>query len=455
MTTLSNAIATVRRTQPLLVKGSVGAVKGMTVLVEDLPVPVGAMVSIHSSAGLRTDPVPGEVVGFTKDHAVIMLLGQTGGIRAGDRVHAEQSSPTVGVSRFMLGRVIDGLGRPIDGGPLIRDAHPVLLSPDPVSPMRRQRINRALATGVRAMDVMTTLGRGQRLGIFAGPGVGKSTLLGTIARRTAADVNVIALVGERGREVKDFIEHSLGPEGLARSVVVAATGDESPLLRLRAAKLACATAEFFRDLGKDVLLMMDSITRFAHAQRQIGLSIGEPPATKGYTPSVFAALAGLLERAGTLQGGGSITGLYTILVEGDDMTEPVSDAARGILDGHVILSRKLAQRAHYPAIDVLDSVSRVADDVTEPAHQQARRQILRLLAVYCEVEDLVQIGAYARGSNPEADVAIELYPAITELLRQSASEAPTFEQSKAALLRLSEQAGSIASRLARSRARAA
>ena len=384
-----------------------------------------------------------------------MLLGQTGGIRAGDRVHAEQSSPTVGVSRFMLGRVIDGLAKPIDGGPAIRDIHPVPLSPEPVSAMKRKRINRALATGVRAMDVMTTLGRGQRLGIFAGPGVGKSTLLGTIAKRTAADVNVIALIGERGREVKDFIEHALGAEGLKRSVVIVATGDESPLLRLRAARLACSVAEFFRDLGKDVLLMMDSITRFAHAQRQIGLSVGEPPATKGYTPSVFAAMAGLLERAGTLQTGGSITGLYTILVEGDDMTEPVSDAARGILDGHVILSRKLAQKAHYPAIDVLDSVSRVADDVTEPAHQAARRQILRLMAVYREVEDLVQIGAYARGSNPEADVAIELQPMINELLRQNGADAPTFDQAKASLLKLADQATAVATRLARSRTRAA
>ena len=455
MTTLSSAIATVHRTQPLLLKGSVSAVRGMSVLVEDFPVPVGAMVTIHSSAGVRAEPVPGEVVGFTKDHAVIMLLGQTGGIRAGDCVHAEQSSPTVGVSRFMLGRVIDGLAKPIDGGPTIRDIHPVPLSPEPVSAMKRKRINRALATGVRAMDVMTTLGRGQRLGIFAGPGVGKSTLLGTIAKRTAADVNVIALIGERGREVKDFIEHALGAEGLKRSVVIVATGDESPLLRLRAARLACSVAEFFRDLGKDVLLMMDSITRFAHAQRQIGLSVGEPPATKGYTPSVFAAMAGLLERAGTLQTGGSITGLYTILVEGDDMTEPVSDAARGILDGHVILSRKLAQKAHYPAIDVLDSVSRVADDVTEPSHQAARRQILRLMAVYREVEDLVQIGAYARGSNPEADVAIELQPMINELLRQSSLDAPTFDQAKAALLKLADQANAVATRLARSRTRAA
>ncbi|MBY0113914.1 MAG: FliI/YscN family ATPase [Phycisphaerales bacterium] len=455
MTTLAGAIATVRRTQPMLVIGQVVSIRGMTVLVEDLPLPVGSLVSIRSRAGVEHAVTFGEVVGFTREHAVVMLLGQTGGIRAGDRVFGEQSSPTVGVSRQMLGRVLDGLARPIDNAGPILDTHPVPLSPDPVSAMKRRRISQPLATGIRAMDTMTTLGRGQRLGIFAGPGVGKSTLLGTIARRTAADVNVIALIGERGREVKDFIDHALGPEGLARSVVIVATGDESPLLRLRAAKLACSCAEFFRDLGRDVLLMMDSITRFAHAQRQIGLSVGEPPATKGYTPSVFSTLAALLERAGTLESGGSITGLYTILVEGDDMTEPISDAARGILDGHVILSRKLAQKAHFPAIDVLDSVSRVADDVTDGQQQAARRHILRLMAVYREVEDLVQIGAYAKGTNPEADVAIELMPQINEHLRQAKGQTPSFEESRANLVRLAELAQSIMARNAKSRPRAA
>lgn len=454
MTTLSSALSTIRRTQPLRIVGSVAALRGMSVLVEDLPAPVGAIVSIRSG-NLNQNAVQGEIVGFTKEHAVVMLLGQTGGIRPGDRVYAEQSSPTVNVSRLMLGRVLDGTGRPIDGGPAIRDTHPVPLNPEPISPMLRKRIRQSLATGVRALDGMTTLGRGQRLGIFAGPGVGKSTLLGNIAKRTAAEVNVIALIGERGREVKDFIEHALGAEGLARSIVIVATGDEAPLLRLRAARLACSVAEFFRDLGKDVLLMMDSITRFAHAQRQIGLSVGEPPATKGYTPSVFAAMASLLERAGSLQSGGSITGLYTILVEGDDMTEPISDAARGILDGHVILSRKLAQKAHFPAIDVLDSVSRVADDVTDAAHQQARRHIMRLMAVYRDVEDLVQIGAYARGSNPEADVAIELNAPINDMLRQSSSDVATLDQARHSLLKLSEQATAVAARQTKARGRAA
>src|SRR5690606_17694614 len=352
----------------------------------------------------------------------VMLLGQTFGIRAGDRVVGEQAAPTAPVGPYLLGRVIDGLGRPIDGKGPIPDTVARPINPEPLGALRRRRITEPMHTGVRAVDLMTTLGRGQRLGVFAGPGVGKSTLMGTIAKRASSHVSVIALIGERGREVGDFIQHSLGPEGLARSVVVVATSDESPLLRIRAALVACTAAEFFRDQGKDVMLMMDSVTRVAHAQRQIGLSVGEPPATKGFTPSVFASLALLLERAGAVEPApgqtraGSITGLYTILVEGDDMTEPIADAARGILDGHIILSRRLAQRAHYPAIDVLDSVSRVADDVCDLAHIEARRQIVRLMAVYRDVEDLVQIGAYAPGSNPEADVAIEYRARIVELL---------------------------------------
>jgi flagellum-specific ATP synthase len=302
-------------------------------------------------------------------------------------------------------------------------------------------------TGVRALDLMTTIGRGQRMGIFAGPGVGKSTLLGTIARHAASDVNVIALIGERGREVGDFLSHNLGPEGLARSVVVVATGDQSPLLRIRAAHVACAAAEFFRDQGRDVMLMMDSVTRFAHALRQVGLSVGEPPATKGFTPSVFAGLALLLERAGAItprpgqERGGSVTGLYTILVEGDDMTEPVSDAARGILDGHVTLSRRLAQRAHYPAIDVLDSISRVAEDICDRAHVEARRQIMRLSAVYREAEDLIQIGAYAPGSNAEIDTAIEYRPQILELLQQRRDENEPFDQARSRLVKIALESG--------------
>jgi flagellum-specific ATP synthase len=300
---------------------------------------------------------------------------------------------------------------------------------------------------VRAIDLMTTVGRGQRLGIFAGPGVGKSTLMGSIARRTAADVSVIALIGERGREVRDFIEHALGAEGLARSVVVCATSDESPLMRIRAALAATSIAEWFRDQGADVMLMMDSVTRFAQAQRQVGLAVGEPPATKGYTPSVFASLPLLLERAGAVDGAGSITAFYAILVEGDDMTEPIADAARGILDGHIILSRRLAQKGHYPAIDVLDSISRVANEVSDKQHIAARQQLQKLIAAYAEVEDLINIGAYAKGSNPTVDAAIQLKPKIDAILQQQSHDGDNFEASKKRLLQLAVESGALIQQL--------
>jgi flagellum-specific ATP synthase len=474
---LAPQIAAMESVQPMRLTGRVSALRGLTVLVEDLPMPVGSLVSIRGEPGAgRRAPVLGEIVGFTREHAIVMLLGQTGGIRAGDPVVGEQAAQTVPVGDRMLGRIIDGLARPIDGlGPIHETVARPLHAP-PLGPMQRRRIVQAMHTGVRAIDLMATLGRGQRIGIFSGPGVGKSTLLGQIARHASADVNVIALIGERGREVGDFIEHSLGPAGLAKSVVVVATGDESPLLRIRAALLACSVAEHFRDQGRDVMLTMDSVTRFAHAQRQVGLSVGEPPATKGYTPSVFSSLAILLERAGAVQnsrgaeqqssrlgpdqeekarGGGSITGLYTVLVEGDDMTEPVADAARGILDGHLILSRKLVQRAHYPAIDILDSVSRVADDVSDPLHVNARRQIARLMAQYRDVEDLVQIGAYARGSNPQADVAIDFQPRIRELLQQGKDERQAFEQARGVMVKLALESGDALQRRTRELAGAA
>lgn len=437
-------------TQCLLprVVGVVAELRGLMVLVDDLPLPVGALVSIRPASRVleraieRELAVYGEVVGFTRERALVMLLGQTTGIKPGDSVLSEEVHQTALVGPRLLGRVVDGLGRPIDGKGPVAEPVRMPINPVPIPAMSRRRINQALHTGLRSVDLMTTMGRGQRLGLFAGPGVGKSTLMGQIAQRSDADVNVIALIGERGREVKDFIEHSLGSKGLARSVVVVATGDESPVLRIRAAKLACSAAEHFRDNGLDVLLMMDSVTRFAHAQRQIGLSVGEPPASKGYTPSVFSQLALLLERAGAVEsasGKGSITGLYTILVEGDDMTEPVADAARGILDGHVILSRKLAQRGHYPAVDVLDSISRVLDDVTDKDHQTARRQVIRMLAKYRQIEDLVQIGAYARGSDPEADVAIDAFPKFEALLRQERVDPEPFAVSREAMLKLARE----------------
>lgn len=463
------------RVQPMRLTGCVAALRGMTILVRDLPMPVGSLVMIRrgSAVGIGPDQPErlasmlsnaadlGEIIGFDGAHSVVMMLAGTamggGGIRPGDRVVGLQAAQTVSASDALLGRVVNGLGKPIDGkGPIEGGAAAArLIDPDPIGPLDRRRISEPMYTGVRAIDLFATLGRGQRMGIFAGPGVGKSTLLGAVARNAAADVAVIGLIGERGREVRDFLEHNLGEDGLRRSVVVVATGDESPLLRVRAAQAACAFAEHFRDQGKAVVLIMDSVTRFAHAQRQIGLSVGEPPATRGYTPSVFSGLARLLERAGAVeprrQGGvpgGSITGLYSVLVEGDDMTEPVADAARGILDGHLILSRSLAQRAHYPAIDILDSISRVADDVTDAQHQAARRQLVRILAGYKSVEDLVQIGAYARGSNPDSDIAIEYHRAINDLLQQNLHEpvgdggtAAAFDQWRSIALKLAIQAG--------------
>ncbi len=444
---LGAQIQSVRAAQPMRLTGRVAALRGLTVLVRDLPMPVGSLVGVctlDTPAG--TTGSPGEVIGFDGRQSIVMMLGSVAGIRSGDAVVGLHSRQTIGVGPGMLGRVLNGLGEPIDGkGPML-GLSPRPLDASPVTPLSRARIKRALATGVRAIDLMTTLGRGQRMGVFAGPGVGKSTLLGSIARGTEADVVVVALIGERGREVQDFIANNLGPAGMRKAVLVAATSDESPLLRVRAAMAGCAIAEYFRDQGLSVLLIMDSVTRYAHAQRQIGLSVGEPPATRGYTPSVFSTLARLLERAGQVAGptgeaAGSITGLYSVLVEGDDMTEPIADAARGILDGHIMLSRTLAQRNHYPAIDVLDSISRIADDVVDPAHAHARRQLVRLLAAYKQVEDLVQIGAYAKGSSPEADVAIKYHQQIVSLLQQGTREQEPFDAARKRMIALAIEAG--------------
>lgn len=436
---LSAQFEALARTEPLGLVGRVAALRGMVVLVRDLPVPVGSVVRVDGRPGAQR--IEGEVIGFDGEHSIVMALSASAGIRPGDRVVTMNAAATVGVGKRLLGRVIDGVGRPIDDLGPVGETTPAALDPEPLRAMKRKRITEPMTTGVRAIDLMTPLGRGQRMGVFAGPGVGKSTLLGWIAKKASSDVNIVALIGERGREVKDFIAHSLGPEGLARTIVVVATGDESPLMRVRAARTACAAAEHFRDQGKSVLLMMDSVTRLAHAQRQIGLSVGEPPATRGYTPSVFSLMARILERAGSVEGSGSITGLYTVLVEGDEMTEPVADAARGILDGHIILSRKLAQRGHFPAIDVLDSVSRVAEDVSDPSHIAARRQVLRLLAGYRDVEDLVQIGAYAKGANPESDIAIAYNAAIIEMLKQNPGEPGTPADARQRMVKLAVEAG--------------
>ena len=440
MTLLAPAWQVLESIQSREISSRVTSVRGQTVMTESLSLPVGAMVRLESGGRSRTITF-GEVIAADQGGTIIMLFSSATGLAPGDRIIALHTAPTASLSPSMLGRILDGLGRPIDGlGPL-RDVEMRPIMPRPMPSLNREPITRPLATGVRAIDGMLTAGKGQRLGVFAGPGVGKSTLLGSIARNTQADVSIIALIGERGREVREFIERTLGPEGLARSVVFVSTGDESPLMRIRAAMVATAAAELFRDQGRHVVLIMDSITRLCQAQRQIGLAAGEPPTTKGYTPSVFALLPTLLERAGAVQGSGSITGFYAVLVEGDDMTEPISDAARSILDGHISLTRKFANKGHYPAIDILDSVSRVADSVCTSTHIQALRQVSRLMSIYGEIEDLINIGAYVRGSNPECDVAIDFKPRIDAILQQSSSDASSFDATVKALTNVAVEAG--------------
>lgn len=414
------------------VSGRVCEVTGLTVVAEGLPLPVGALCRIDIGQG---DSLGAQVVGIRGHQAVLMTLREPLGIAVGDKVVSTVGLQHVPVGRQMLGTILDGLGRPIGGVtefaveahyPVFRDAPPAL---------SREPIVDTLSTGIRAIDAMHTIGCGQRLGIFAGTGVGKSVLLGMITRFTSADVAVVALVGERGREVGDFIRRDLSEVGMSRCVLVVSTSDQSPVLRVRAAFVATAVAEYFRDLGKNVLLMMDSTTRMAMAQRQIGLSAGEPPTTKGYPPSVFALLSKLLERSGRTERG-SITGLYTVLVEGDDITEPVSDAVRGILDGHVWLSRALANRGHYPAVDVLESISRVMPDIVDDEHLSATATIRRVLAVWNDIEDLVNIGAYAAGTNVEFDVAVAMKPAIDDYLRQAIDERAVFSDVREGLVAL-------------------
>ncbi len=436
MTQLDAQIETIRNLQTYELRGTVAAVRGLAIYVDDLSAPVGALVRFVERGG--GEPRRGEVIGFEGARSVVMLFGTADGIAPGTPVVAEQSAQTVGVSDSLLGRVIDGLGRPIDGRPAPDDCIPRPLDPPPTTALQRRRIKEPLPTGVRVVDAMVTVGKGQRLGIFSGPGVGKSTLIASVARNTAADVSVIALVGERGREVREFIEESLGAQGLARSVVVVSTGDESPLLRVRASMVACAVAEHFRDRGADVLFMMDSLTRLAQAQRQIGLTVGEQPATKGYTPSVFAMLPRLLERAGAIEGCGSITGFYSVLVEGDDLTEPISDAARSVLDGHLSLSRRLASRGHFPAVDLTESISRVAENVCDEPHREARRLITRLVAAWAEAEELINIGAYAHGSNADCDVAITMKPRIDAFLCQEVHQNAPYPETCRGLIDLAK-----------------
>lgn len=405
--------------------GYVNKIVGLMIESVGPIVEIGEVCEIYS---LRDDSkVLGEVVGFNDDKVLMMPLGDMGGIGPGSRVVALGHSFIVDVTTKLLGRVIDGLGDPIDGGNKPLPERKYSIHNDPPNPLLRNRITEPMPLGIRAIDALLTVGKGQRLGIFAGSGVGKSTLLGMIARNTAADVNVIALVGERGREVREFIENDLGEEGLRRSVVIVATSDKPALVRVKAALVATTIAEYFRDLGKDVVLMMDSVTRFSMAQREIGLAVGEPPVTRGYPPSVFGILPRLLERAGSSDKG-SITGLYTVLVDGDDFNEPISDAARGILDGHIMLSRKLASKGQYPAIDVMVSASRVMPNIITSEHLEDTIRFKEIMATYNHSEDLINIGAYMKGTNPNIDESIEKYPLFVSFLKQKTTESEAFEE---------------------------
>jgi flagellum-specific ATP synthase len=397
--------------------GRLTELRGLHLLVRGVDAAIGDVLEVHGEEG----PVPVETVASTPAGTVCLPLGSTHGLRVGARVGLTGAPLQVHVGEALTGRVLDGLGRPIDGGPDLGHLPTVTVENTAPHPLQRQRVDRQVGLGVRALDSLVPVGRGQRVGIFAGSGVGKSTLLSMIARGSEAAVSVIALIGERGREVREFLENDLGPEGLARSVVVVATSDAPPVERLRAAFVATRIAEWFRDDGLDVVLMMDSLTRVAMAQREIGLSAGEPPATRGYPPSVFAVLPRLLERAGP-GATGSITGLYTVLVEGDDMQDPIGDTARSILDGHVVLSRRLATSGHYPSIDVLESLSRVVPAITDAVQRADAVTLRRLLAAYRDIRELVEIGAYAPGSSPDADRALQLMPQIDAFLQQEVDE---------------------------------
>lgn len=421
-------VRSIQEQETIGVQGRVSQVVGLVIEGNGPPCAVGDMCLLEVNHPQKKK-IPAEVVGFRDDRVLLMPLGELRGLNPGGKITPVGSPAAAWVGEELLGRVIDGLGNPIDEkGPLLAlKKYPLYAVP--LNPVFRKRISRPLDVGIRAINAAITLGQGQRVALFSGSGVGKSTLLGMMARHTAAQISVVALIGERGREVREFIEKDLGPEGLKRSVVVVATSDQSPLVRMRGAYLATAIAEYFRDNGKEVLFLMDSITRFAMASREVGLSIGEPPTSKGYTPSVFAQLPKLLERAGTTSHEGSITGIYTVLVEGDDINEPVADAIRAIADGHIVLSRDLANQGHYPPIDVLGSVSRVMTDVVGQDQMALRGKLISLLATYRRMEDLINIGAYAAGTNPEVDLAVKKIPEINSFLKQGINEKCNFADS--------------------------
>lgn len=425
-------IGKVNNTSPIYSEGIVKKVIGLTIEVQGIKAFVGELCIIYNE---RNTPVNCEVVGFRDEFVILMPLDELIGISPGCRVVPQHKPLSVKCSDKLLGHIIDGLGKPLDCESLeiIGDEYP--LESEAPDPLKRKRIKDIMPTGVRAIDGFLTVGDGQRIGIFAGSGVGKSTTLGMIAREAKADINVISLIGERGREVLEFIEKDLGPEGMKKSVVVCATSDKPALIRIKGALTATAIAEYFRDKGKKVILMMDSVTRFAMAQREVGLAIGEPPATKGYTPSVFAKLPKLMERAGTSLEG-SITAFYTVLVDGDDFNEPIADAVRGILDGHIVLSRDLAHKNHYPAIDVLNSVSRLMSSIAPKDHKDAASVARDLLATYKDSEDLINIGAYVKGSNPKIDMAINYNNKLNGFLCQGIEEKTSFEETENTLIKM-------------------
>ncbi len=414
-----------KKIQPIKVYGRVSEIVGLVVEGQGPAASIGEMCSLlpHDSK-----PVFAEVVGFKKGKVILMPLEEVQGLGPGCPIKSLGKKAAVKVGAGLLGRVIDGVGNPIDNRGPIDTEEEYPLYAEPINPLARGRISDPIDFGVKVLNGLFSCGKGQRMGIFAGSGVGKSVLMGMIARNTSADINVIGLIGERGREVREFLEKNLGKEGLARSVVVVAASDMHPLIRMRAAHVATTVSEYFRDQGRDVLLMVDSLTRFAMAQREIGLSVGEPPTTKGYTPSVFSLLPKLLERAGKVEGRGSITGLYTILVEGDDFNEPISDAARSILDGHLYLSRELAAKNHYPAVDVLNSISRVMIDIVSEKHRNMANRILSIIAAHKKAEELINIGAYVHGSNAEIDYAIRMIDKVNDFLRQDIHERFDAEQ---------------------------
>lgn len=435
-TILSNYSNVIEDIEVIKVHGKVKDVIGLVIVSNGPNVALGEICSIVDRSGIEI--CKAEVVGFKEGKVLSIALGEVQNISPSCEIRSTNENFKVPVNDSLLGRVIDGLGRPIDDKGPIEAVEYMEVFQAPPNPLERKRITEPLQTGVRAIDGLLTIGKGQRVGIFAGSGVGKSVTLGMIARNTSADVNVITLIGERGREVREFIEKDLGEEGLKRSVIVVATSDQSALIRMKGALIGTTIAEYFRDKGLDVVLMMDSVTRFAMAQREIGLTIGEPPTTKGYTPSVFAILPKLLERAGN-KSKGSITGLYTVLVDGDDMNEPIADAARSILDGHIVLSRKLANKGQYPAVDTLQSVSRVMPDLVDDDHRERAMVFNEILATYNEAEDLINIGAYVKGSNPHIDHALSKINSLRAYLKQDIYEKALYNDTKERLNKIIEQ----------------